>query len=128
MCCLRRGSQWYRAPVGSNQPMVSSPGRVKLANDIESRSGQTSQWYRAQVGSNQPMVSSPGRVKLANGIEPRSGQTSQWYRAQVGSNQTDIGTCCLSTKNATLKCKSKVWLIDNQDDVPGWRDMSKVYK
>jgi len=34
------------------------------------------------------------------------------------------GICCFSTKNATLRRKSKDWLALNQDNVSEWGDMS----
>ena len=41
------------------------------------------------------------------GFEHRSGQTKDY----------NIGICCFSAKNATLKTKSKDWLARNQDNV-----------
>jgi hypothetical protein len=41
------------------------------------------------------------------GYEPRSGQTKE----------CKIGICCFSTKNASLRRKSKDWLARNQNNV-----------
>jgi hypothetical protein len=46
------------------------------------------------------------------GFESRSGQTKDYK----------IGICCLSTKRAALRSKSKNWLAQNQDYV--WNDMA----
>ena len=35
-----------------------------------------------------------------------------------------IGICCISTKHALLRRKSKDWLARNQDNVFEWGDMS----
>jgi hypothetical protein len=43
------------------------------------------------------------------GFESRSGQTKD----------CKIGICCFSTKQATLRRKSKDWLARNQDNVSG---------
>ena len=48
------------------------------------------------------------------GYEPRSGQTKE----------CKIGICCLSTKNASLRRKSKDWLARNQNNVSKWSDIS----
>jgi hypothetical protein len=48
------------------------------------------------------------------GFEPRSGQTKSYK----------IGICCLSTKHAALRRKSKDWLPRNQANVSEWGDMS----
>jgi hypothetical protein len=50
------------------------------------------------------------------GFEPRSGQTKDYK----------IGICCLSTKHAALRRKSKTvdWLAWNQNNVSERRDMS----
>ena len=48
------------------------------------------------------------------GFEPRSGQTKNYK----------IGICCLSTKHAALRRKSKDWLPRNQANVSEWGDMS----
>ena len=45
-------------------------------------------------------------------FELRSGQTKNYK------------TCCFSTKNASLRRKSKCWLARNQDNVSDWGDMS----
>ena len=47
-------------------------------------------------------------------FEPRFGQT----------NDYKIGICCLSTKHAALRRKSKDWLARTQDIVSEWGDMS----
>jgi hypothetical protein len=46
--------------------------------------------------------------------EPRSCQTKD----------CKIGICCISTKHALLRRKSKDWLARNQDNVFEWGDMS----
>ena len=48
------------------------------------------------------------------GFEPRSGHT----------NDCGIGMCCLSTKHAALRRKSKDLLARNQNNVSKWSDMS----
>ena len=52
------------------------------------------------------------------GFKPRSGQ-AKYY---------EIGICCLSTKHAALRRKSKDWLARNQDNVSEWSDMSSTIK
>ena len=47
-------------------------------------------------------------------FKPRSGQTKNYK----------IGICCLSTKHAALRRKSKDWLARNQANVSEWGDMS----
>jgi hypothetical protein len=47
-------------------------------------------------------------------FESRSDQTKHYK----------IGTCCFSSKHASLKRKSKDWLARNQDNVSEWSDMS----
>ena len=41
------------------------------------------------------------------GFDPRSGQTKDYQ----------IGICCFSAKHATLRRKSKDWLVRNQNNV-----------
>ena len=48
------------------------------------------------------------------GFEPQSVQTKEHK----------IGICCLSTKCAALRGKSKYWLARNQNNVSEWDDMS----
>ena len=48
------------------------------------------------------------------GFEHRSGQNKDYK----------IGICCFSTKHAALRRKSKEWLVQNQDNVSEWSDMS----
>ena len=48
------------------------------------------------------------------GYEPRSCQTKEY----------NIGMCCFSAKNATLRRKSKDWLARNQNNVSEWSDIS----
>ena len=47
-------------------------------------------------------------------FKPRSGQTKDYK----------IGICCFSAKHTALRKKSKDWLARNQDNVPGWSNMS----
>ena len=44
---------------------------------------------------------------------PRSGQT-KFY---------NIDICCMNAEHASLRSKSKVWLVQNRDNVPKWSDM-----
>jgi hypothetical protein len=48
------------------------------------------------------------------GLEPRFGQTKDY----------EIGICCFTAKHAAIRRKNKDWLIQNQDNVPEWGDMS----
>ena len=48
------------------------------------------------------------------GFEPRSGITRDYK----------IGICCFSAKHASLRGKSKDWLVWNQSNVSEWGDMS----
>jgi hypothetical protein len=48
------------------------------------------------------------------GFEPRLGQTKDYK----------IGNCCSSTKQTSLRRKSKDWLSRNQDNVSEWGGMS----
>jgi hypothetical protein len=48
------------------------------------------------------------------GFEPRSGQTKNY----------EISICSFSTKHATLRRKSKDWLIQNRDNVSECGDVS----
>jgi hypothetical protein len=50
------------------------------------------------------------------GFEPRSGQTKDYK----------IGICCFSAKHAALRRKSKDWLVQNQNNVTEWSDMSTI--
>ena len=45
-------------------------------------------------------------------FELRSGQTKDY----------EIGTCFFCVLHATLRCKSKVWLTRNQDNVSEWSE------
>ena len=47
-------------------------------------------------------------------FEPRSCQT----------NDYEIDICCFSTKQASLRKRSKDWLAMNQGNVSEWADMS----
>ena len=47
------------------------------------------------------------------GLEPRLGHSKDYI----------TGSCCFSAKRA-LRSQSKDWLIRNQDNVSGWKDMS----
>jgi hypothetical protein len=60
------------------------------------------------------MVSVLASSAEVRGFEPRSGQTKDY----------EIGICCLSTKHAALRRKSKDWLAQNQDNVSEWGNMS----
>jgi hypothetical protein len=60
------------------------------------------------------MVSVLASSAEVRGFEPRSGQTEDY----------EIGICCLSTKHAALRRKSKDWLAQNQDNVSEWGNMS----
>ena len=51
---------------------------------------------------------------LDHGFEPRSGQTKDYK----------IGMCCFFAKHTTLRRKSKYRLARNENNVPGWSDMS----
>ena len=48
------------------------------------------------------------------GFEPRSGQTKDYK----------IGICCFSAKHAAVRRKNKDWLVQNQDNVSEWGNMS----
>jgi hypothetical protein len=50
------------------------------------------------------------------GFGPRSGQTKDYK----------IGICCFSAKHAALRRKSKDWLVQNQNNVSEWNDMSTI--
>jgi hypothetical protein len=52
------------------------------------------------------MVSVPDSSVIEHGFEPRSGLEPKTKK---------IGICCLSTKHAALRRKSKDWLARNQD-------------
>ena len=59
------------------------------------------------------MVSVLASSVVDRGFEPRSGQTKDYK----------IGICCFTAKYATLRRKSKDWLVRNQDNVSEWGDM-----
>ena len=59
------------------------------------------------------MISVLALSAVDHGFEPRSGQTKDLR----------IGICCFSTKHATLRRKSKDWLVRNQNNVSEWSDM-----
>ena len=42
----------------------------------------------------------------------------------LGTNFSPWSGCCFSAKHATLRRKSKDWLVRNQDNVSEWGDMS----
>jgi hypothetical protein len=58
------------------------------------------------------MVSVLAVSVVDRGFEPWSGQTKDYK----------IGTCCLSTKHAALRSKSKDWLARNQNNVSEWSE------
>ena len=60
------------------------------------------------------MVSVLASSALDRMFEPRSGQTKDY----------EIGICCFSAKHALLTSKSKDWLVQNQNNVSKWGDMS----
>ena len=60
------------------------------------------------------MVSMLASSGVYRGFEPRSDQIKDYK----------IGICCFSTKHAALRRKSKDWLVQNQDNVSEWGDMS----
>ena len=60
------------------------------------------------------MVSVLASSAVYRGFEPRSGQTKDYT----------IGIDCFSAKHATLRRKSKNWLVRNPDNVSEWGDMS----
>jgi hypothetical protein len=60
------------------------------------------------------MVSVLASSAVDRGFEPRSVQTKDYK----------IGICCFSAKHATLRRKSKDWLVWNEDNVSEWGDMS----
>ena len=60
------------------------------------------------------MVSVLALTAIDHGFEPQSGQTKDYK----------IGICCFSAKYAALKRKSKDWMVQNQDNVSEWSDMS----
>ena len=65
-----------------------------------------------RIGSG--MVSVLASSAIDCGYEPRSGQTKEY----------NIGVCCFSTKNASLRRKSKDWLVRIQNNVSEWSDIS----
>ena len=60
------------------------------------------------------MVSVLVSSAVDRGLEHRSGQTKD----------IKIGMCCFSAENAALRTKSKDWLVQNQDNVSEWGDIS----
>ena len=60
------------------------------------------------------MISVLASSAVDRGFEQRSGQTKD----------CKTGICCFSAKHATLKSKSKDWLVRNQHNIPEWSDMS----
>jgi hypothetical protein len=60
------------------------------------------------------MVSVLASSAIYCGYEPRSGQTKEYK----------IGICCFSSKNSSLRRKSKDWLARNQNNVSEWSDIS----
>ena len=60
------------------------------------------------------MVSVLASSVVDHGFKPHSGQTN-YYK---------IGICCFSAKHAAIRRKSKYWLVQNQDNVSEWSDMS----
>ena len=60
------------------------------------------------------MVSMLVSSAVDHGFQPRSGQTKDYK----------IGICCFSSKNTTLRRKSKDRLARNQNNVSEWSDMS----
>ena len=60
------------------------------------------------------MVSMLALSAVDRGFKPQLGQTKDYK----------IGICCFSTKHAALKRKSTDWLIQNQNNVYEWSDMS----
>ena len=60
------------------------------------------------------MVSVLASSAVDRGFEPRSGLT----------NDLKIGICSFSVKHAALRRKSKDCLIQNQNNVSEWSDMS----
>jgi hypothetical protein len=60
------------------------------------------------------MVSVLASSAVDRGLEPRSDQTKDYK----------IGICCFSAKHAALRRKSKDWLVQNQNNVFEWSDIS----
>jgi len=60
------------------------------------------------------MVSVLASSEVDRLLEPRSGQIKD-YKS---------GICCFSTKYAVERRKSKNWLVQNQDNVSEWGDLS----
>ena len=60
------------------------------------------------------MVSVLVSSAVDRGLEHRSGQTKD----------IKIGMCCFSAENTALRRKSKDWLVQNQDNVSEWGDIS----
>ena len=60
------------------------------------------------------MVSTLASRAVYREFDPRSDQTKDY----------NIGIGCLSAKHAALRRKSNDWLVQNQDNVSEWGDMS----
>jgi hypothetical protein len=60
------------------------------------------------------MISVLASSVVDRGFEPRSGQAKDYK----------IGNCCFFVKHATVRRKSKDWLVRNQDNVSDWGDTS----
>jgi hypothetical protein len=60
------------------------------------------------------MVSVLASSAVDRGLEPRSDQTKDYK----------IGICCVSAKHAALRRKSKDWMVQNQNNVFEWSDIS----
>ena len=60
------------------------------------------------------MVSVIASSAVDRGFEPWLGQTKDY----------GIGICCFSAKHASLRSKSKEWLVRIQNNVSDWGDMS----
>jgi len=63
---------------------------------------------------NDVMVSLLASSCVDRGFKSRSGQTKDYK----------IGICCFSAEDASLRSKSKYWLIRNRDNVSEWSHMS----
>jgi hypothetical protein len=59
------------------------------------------------------MVSLLALSVVDHGFEPQSGKTKDYK----------IDICCFSAKHTVLRCKSKDWLAQEQDNVYEWSDM-----
>jgi hypothetical protein len=55
-------------------------------------------------------------------------QPHRWCNGRSGEiKDYEIGICCLSTKHAALKRKSEDWLVQSQDIVSEYGDMSLIH-